>query len=175
MPACSGSLLLLLLWDGEVEWDNGERETEEAGWDMVRDWDWEIWVEMRASGIQEVMVQEMPRKIMRMEVDMKVGVTRVEMVRRVVRRWEMVQARGRVRDLMRRRESIVGFWFLDLGEDEEMNSGSVRFEMRATIANRIMMKVAWRIECGDGGSGEAVVNVRVEVAFLDIGVYSASS
>lgn len=87
----------------------------------------------------------------------------------------MVQMRERVSDLMWRREANVGFWRLGLLEEGEINMGSVRLEMRATRANKIMMNVAWRMEWGDGGRGEVVGNVRVWVSFLDIGVYSISS
>lgn len=47
---------------------------------------------------------------------------------------------------MWKREMIVGFRSLELMEDDGMSKGSVRFEMSATRAKRIMMNVAWRME-----------------------------
>lgn len=84
----------------------GERGIEEV---VEWDWDCEIWVEIRARGIQAVIAHEIPRKMMRIEVETKVGVKRVQMVRSVVRRWESVHVRRRVRDLICRRERRVGF------------------------------------------------------------------
>ena len=52
-------------------------------WDW--DWDCEISVEMRARGIQAVVAHEIPRKMTRIEVETKLDVNKVDMVRRVVR------------------------------------------------------------------------------------------
>lgn len=52
-----------------------------------RDWDWdcEISVEMRARGIQAVVAHEIPRNMTRIEVEIKLDVNKVDIVRRVVR------------------------------------------------------------------------------------------
>jgi len=125
---------------------------------------------IKAKGAHCVRAQEMPRRATRMVEGMRAWVRAVEKRRVEARRWERVQARGRVREGVVwgwggevGRKGLVSCWALvKSGEEasssgcgvsgvavgvegrgcgEEMKRGRRRFVRSAVVAKRIMEKV----------------------------------
>jgi hypothetical protein len=118
---------------------------------------------MSARGIHCVTAREMPSRETRMEVGRKEVLRRVQKTRMEESRWERVQVRGRVSPGMRKRER--GLVLVGEAGTESVNWGRMRLVRRETMAKRIMMNVAWRMEWGEGERGAGVGKEKV-VVFL---------